>query len=98
MTKAVIPTMRKQDNGTIVIISSISGIIGWQPFATAYHPSKFAIEGFTESLRQELADFNINIVLIEPGAISTNIVKNIKNGLIQTSFHTPRKSFRDLLQ
>jgi len=97
-TKAVIPTMRKQDNGTIVIISSISGIIGWQPFATAYHASKFAIEGFTESLRQELADFDINIVLIEPGAISTNIVKNIKNGLIQTSFHTPRKSFRDLLQ
>ena len=44
-------------------ISSIGGIIGWQPFATAYHASKFAIEGFTESLRQELADFNINIVL-----------------------------------
>jgi NAD(P)-dependent dehydrogenase (short-subunit alcohol dehydrogenase family) len=46
--------------------------------ATAYHASKFAIEGFTESLRQELADFNINIILIEPGAISTNIVKNSK--------------------
>jgi NAD(P)-dependent dehydrogenase (short-subunit alcohol dehydrogenase family) len=78
-TKAVIPTMRKQGNGTIVILSSIGGIIGWQPFATAYHASKFAIEGFTESLRQELADFNINIVLIEPGAISTNIAKNLKN-------------------
>ena len=50
-TKAVIPTMRKHGNGIIVIISSIGGIIGWQPFATAYHASKFAIEGFTESLR-----------------------------------------------
>ena len=50
-TKAVIPTMRKHDNGMIVIICSIGGIIGWQPFATAYHASKFAIEGFTESLR-----------------------------------------------
>ena len=49
--------------------------------ATVWHcisRKQFAIEGFTESLRQELADFNINIVLIEPGAISTNIVKNIK--------------------
>ena len=50
-TKAVIPTMRKHGNGMIVIICSIGGIIGWQPFATAYHASKFAIEGFTESLR-----------------------------------------------
>jgi NAD(P)-dependent dehydrogenase (short-subunit alcohol dehydrogenase family) len=78
-TKAVIPTMRKQGNGTIVNISSVGGIIGLLPFTTAYHASKFAIEGFTESLRQELADFNINIVLIEPGNISSNFVSNIKN-------------------
>jgi NAD(P)-dependent dehydrogenase (short-subunit alcohol dehydrogenase family) len=78
-TKAVIPTMRKQGNGTIVNISSVGGIIGLLPFTTAYHASKFAIEGFTESLRQELSDFNINIILIEPGNISTNFVNNIKN-------------------
>jgi NAD(P)-dependent dehydrogenase (short-subunit alcohol dehydrogenase family) len=78
-TKAVIPTMRKQGNGTIVNISSVGGIIGLIPFTTAYHASKFAIEGFTESLRQELADFNINIILIEPGNISSNFVNNIKN-------------------
>jgi NAD(P)-dependent dehydrogenase (short-subunit alcohol dehydrogenase family) len=77
-TKAVIPTMRKQGNGTIVNISSVGGTVGLFPFTTAYHASKFAIEGFTESLRQELADFNIHIILIEPGSISTNFVKNIK--------------------
>jgi NAD(P)-dependent dehydrogenase (short-subunit alcohol dehydrogenase family) len=77
-TKAVIPIMRKQGNGTIVNISSVGGIIGLLPFTTAYHASKFAIEGFTESLRQELADFNINVILIEPGSISTNFMENIK--------------------
>jgi NAD(P)-dependent dehydrogenase (short-subunit alcohol dehydrogenase family) len=67
-----------QGNGTIVNISSVGGIIGLLPFTSAYHASKFAIEGFTESLRQELADFNINIILIEPGFIRTNFVENIK--------------------
>jgi NAD(P)-dependent dehydrogenase (short-subunit alcohol dehydrogenase family) len=77
-TKAVIPAMRKQGNGTIVNISSVGGRIGLIPFNTAYHASKFALEGFTESLRQELAEFNINIILIEPGFISSNFMDNIK--------------------
>jgi short-subunit dehydrogenase len=77
-TKAVIPTMRKQGNGTIVNISSVGGTVGLLPFITAYHASKFAVEGFTESLRQELADFNINIILIEPGSISSNFMDNMK--------------------
>jgi NAD(P)-dependent dehydrogenase (short-subunit alcohol dehydrogenase family) len=77
-TKAVIPTMRKQGNGIIVNISSVGGTVGLFPFTTAYHASKFAIEGFTESLRQELADFNIHIILIEPGSISSNFAMNIK--------------------
>ena len=77
-TKAVIPTMRKQGNGTIVNISCVDGTVGVFPFTTAYHASKFAIEGFTESLRQELADFNIHILLIEPGGVSSNFAMNIK--------------------
>ena len=77
-TKAVIPTMRKQGDGTIVNISSVGGRIGLIPFNTAYHASKFALEGFTESLRQELAEFNINIILIEPGFISSKFMDNIK--------------------
>jgi short-subunit dehydrogenase len=77
-TKAVIPTMRKQGNGTIVNISSVGGTVGLLPFISAYHASKFAVEGFTESLRHELADFNINIILIEPGSISSNFMDNMK--------------------
>jgi NAD(P)-dependent dehydrogenase (short-subunit alcohol dehydrogenase family) len=77
-TKAVIPAMRKQGGGTIVNISSVGGRLGLTPFGTAYHASKFAIEGLTESLRHELADFNIHIILVEPGAIRSNFVDNIK--------------------
>ena len=78
-TKAVIPTMRKQQSGTIVNISSLGGRIGLMPFLTAYHASKFAVEGFTESLRQELVQFNIDVILIEPGAIRSNFIDNSKN-------------------
>ena len=78
-TKAVIPTMRKQGSGTIINISSLGGRIGLMPFLTAYHASKFAVEGFTESLRQELVQFNIDVILIEPGAIRSNFIDNSKN-------------------
>ena len=77
--KAVIPTMRKQGSGTIINISSLGGRIGLMPFLTAYHASKFAVEGFTESLRQELVQFKIDVILIEPGAIRSNFIDNSKN-------------------
>lgn len=77
-TKAVIPTMRKQGKGTIINVSSVGGKVGLLPFLTAYHASKFAIEGFTESLRQELDDFNINIILIEPGYVRSGFLDNSK--------------------
>jgi len=77
-TKTVIPTMRKQGSGTIINLSSIGGRIGLIPFNTVYHASKFALEGFTESLRQELAEFNIDVILIEPGFIRSNFMDNIK--------------------
>ena len=76
--KAVIPTMRKQGSGTIINIGSLGGRVGLCPFLTQYHASKFALEGFTESLRQELAEFGVNIVLIEPGAIRSNFINNSK--------------------
>lgn len=76
--KAVIPAMRKQSRGTIVNISSIGGKVGLLPFFTAYHASKFALEGYTESLRQELGEFGINVILIEPGAVGTNFMDNMR--------------------
>jgi NAD(P)-dependent dehydrogenase (short-subunit alcohol dehydrogenase family) len=78
--KAVIPAMRKQSSGTIANVSSIGGKVGLLPFFTAYHASKFALEGYTESLRQELVEFGINVILIEPGAVGTNFMDNMKTG------------------
>jgi NAD(P)-dependent dehydrogenase (short-subunit alcohol dehydrogenase family) len=78
VTKAAIPPMRKQRSGTIINISSVGGRIGLTPFGTAYHASKFAVEGLTESLRHELVEFNINVILIEPGLVMSNFMENIK--------------------
>ena len=71
------PTMRKQGSGTIVNISSVVGRIGF-PASPAYISSKFALEGLSESLRFELAPFGIDVVIIEPGVIKTNFMKNMK--------------------
>ncbi|MEW4371334.1 SDR family oxidoreductase [Paenibacillus kandeliae] len=72
VTREVLPIMRKQRSGQIINISSISGIAafpGYAPYAT----SKFAIEGFSESLRHEMAAFGVHVVLVEPGAYQTAI-------------------------
>jgi len=71
------PTMRKQGSGTIVNISSVVGRIGF-PASPAYISSKFALEGLSESLRFELAPFGVNVVIIEPGVIKTNFMKNMR--------------------
>jgi NAD(P)-dependent dehydrogenase (short-subunit alcohol dehydrogenase family) len=72
MTKAVIPYMRKRRKGRIINVSSISGMMGF-PILAPYVASKFAVEGFSESLRLELLPFDIDVVLIEPGSFKTNI-------------------------
>jgi short-subunit dehydrogenase len=75
--KAVLPVMRKQRKGTIVNVSSIGGIIG-VPLNSAYVGSKFALEGFSESMKYELEGFDIKVILIEPGAVKTNYLDNAK--------------------
>ena len=71
------PTMRKQNSGTIINISSVVGRIGF-PASPAYISSKFALEGLSESLRFELAPFGVNVVIIEPGVIKTNFMNNMQ--------------------
>ena len=75
--KAVLPIMRKQRSGTIVNVSSIGGKIG-VPLNSAYVGSKFALEGFSESMKYELEGFGIKVILIEPGAVNTNYLENSK--------------------
>ena len=77
LIQEVCPTMRTQGSGKIINISSVAGRIGF-PASPAYISSKFALEGLSESLRFELAPFGIDVVIIEPGVIKTNFMKNMK--------------------
>lgn len=72
MTKAVLPAMRGERSGTVVNISSVSGKLGFPGYAP-YAASKFAVEGFSESLRHEMSPFGVRVVVIEPGAFKTPI-------------------------
>jgi NAD(P)-dependent dehydrogenase (short-subunit alcohol dehydrogenase family) len=73
VTQAFLPLIRKSP-GTIVFIASIGGRIA-SPFMSPYNTSKFAVEALGESLRQELAPWEIDVVVIEPGSIDTPIWK-----------------------
>ena len=73
--RAALPVMRRQGGGCIVNISSIAGQVGI-PFQALYSASKFAVEGFTEALRMEVAPFGIRVVLVEPGDFRTGFTGN----------------------
>ncbi len=70
VTKAVLPTMRNQQSGTIINISSVGGKI-YTPLGAWYHATKHALEGWSDCLRLEVKQFGIDVVVIEPGAIKT---------------------------
>ncbi|MFC0211160.1 SDR family oxidoreductase [Paenibacillus chartarius] len=72
MTKAVLPYMREAGRGRIIQIGSISGRFGF-PAMGPYTASKFALEGFSESLRLELLPFGVHVSIVEPGPYQTNI-------------------------
>ncbi|MDZ4667761.1 MAG: SDR family oxidoreductase [bacterium] len=69
--KAVLPFMKKQGYGCIVNVSSICGLTSF-PLFSLYHASKWALEGFSESIRYELEPLGIRIKLIEPGGVKDN--------------------------
>ena len=70
MTQLVTPAMRAARSGRIVNISSIGGHF-YEALGAWYHASKFAVEGFSDSLRLELHEFGIQVVIVEPGSIRT---------------------------
>lgn len=88
VTRAVLPVMRKQQAGTIINFSSIGGLMGL-PFQPYYSASKFAIEGFSEALRIELLQFNIKVVVINPGDFHTNNTANRRKYLAPTNENDP---------
>ncbi len=72
LTRAVLPHMRRARRGRIVILSSVGGKIA-APSASPYCSSKFALEGFGESLAQEMAPFGVYVSLAEPGSVPTEL-------------------------
>jgi len=72
LTKAVLPIMRGQRSGHILMLSSVGGLHG-SPVISSYSASKHALEGWSESLRLEVRTLGIRVVLIEPGAYATDI-------------------------
>jgi NAD(P)-dependent dehydrogenase (short-subunit alcohol dehydrogenase family) len=72
MTKAVLPVMRGQKSGHIITVTSVAGRLG-QPLLSAYSASKYALEGWSESLRIETHALGIRVSLVEPGAFDTDI-------------------------
>jgi len=72
MTKAVLPVLRAQRSGHIITVTSVAGRLG-QPMLSAYSASKYALEGWSESLRIETHSLGIRVSLVEPGAYDTDI-------------------------
>lgn len=73
VARAVLPQMRRQRAGLLITVSSTAGITG-MPFCSAYAAAKFAVEGWIESLAQEIAGFGIQSMLIEPGFFRTDLL------------------------
>lgn len=71
VTQAVLPILREQGSGHIIQISTVGGVAAF-PNLGGYHASKWALEGLTESLAQEISGFGIKVTLVEPGAFGTD--------------------------
>ena len=78
VTRACLPQMRRQGFGHVVMVSSISGRMGF-PGVSSYVASKFALEGWTETLRLEMTPLGIQVVLVEPGSFDTAIWNREEN-------------------
>jgi NAD(P)-dependent dehydrogenase (short-subunit alcohol dehydrogenase family) len=74
MTRAVLPVMRAQRSGRIFNVSSVGGIVGGESGA-AYCASKFAVEGFSESVAAEVRGFGIHVTIVEPGFFRTDFLE-----------------------
>jgi NAD(P)-dependent dehydrogenase (short-subunit alcohol dehydrogenase family) len=73
LIRAVLPTLRAQRSGAIVNISSMGGQLSFAGFG-AYSATKFALEGLSEALAQEVAGFGIKVLIVEPGSFRTNLL------------------------
>ncbi len=77
MTRAFLPVLQKSDDARIVNTSSVWGLLA-PPGLTAYGASKFAVRGFSESLRHELAGTNVGVTVVHPGGVATRIAQDAR--------------------
>ena len=78
-TQAFLPLLRKSSQGHLVNISSVFGLVGI-PTQSAYNAAKFAVRGYTEALRQEMAGTNVHVCCVHPGGIKTNSARDARGG------------------
>jgi NAD(P)-dependent dehydrogenase (short-subunit alcohol dehydrogenase family) len=87
LTKAVLPSMRAQKGGRIINITSMGGKLH-TPLGAWYHASKHALEGWSDCLRVETAQFGIDVVIVEPGMIETEFGSVVEHPMLERSGHT----------
>ena len=87
VTRAILPVMRKQRAGHVITMSSLAGLVGAE-FNAAYAASKFGVEGWMESLRYDIAPYNIRTTIVEPGYFRTEL-------LVDASTTWPESSIDD---
>ncbi len=90
MIQLVLPHMREKRKGKIINISSVGGKVH-TPFGAWYHATKFALEALSDCLRLEVKDFNIDVIIIEPGAIKTDWGIIASDNLKKRSINSPYK-------
>lgn len=96
VTQLVLPHMRERRSGTIINISSVGGKI-YTPLGAWYHATKHALEGWSDSLRLELTEFGIDVVVVEPGAIATEFGDVMLDPMIKRSGDGPYKKLVNAL-
>lgn len=98
MTRAFLPLLQQSEEARLVNISSLFGLIA-PPGQTAYCASKFAVRGFSESLRHELAGTRIGVTVVHPGGVATSIAKNARRpgGMSEADVEKQRKYFESVL-
>jgi NAD(P)-dependent dehydrogenase (short-subunit alcohol dehydrogenase family) len=98
MTRAFLPLLQKSEEARLVNMSSLFGLVA-PPGQTAYCASKFAVRGFSESLRHELAGSRIGVTVVHPGGVATSIAKNARlpSGLSEEQVAKGRKLFESVL-
>ncbi len=94
VTKAVLPHFRQNKDGMIVNVSSIAGRATF-PFQSAYHLTKWAVEGFSEALRYELKDLNIKVKSFAPGSVKTNLWNDLGKQPIENYPEEYKSNFRN---